>query len=324
MYTIYMVLLVYILIIRLPRDISYDLSLIHVTIILGICLIFTRIQKHIIRPLIIIYPYFESFYMLIKALDNLIQSKLISDSSIKKISQMLSSITRPYSWPSKKMFNIYYIIHFLPRLLLLIVFMIDIFYFNKIVMMYYCIWLGLIPLAMTYFIYTLQKIEKQYMNSLVPDECNDTYKVKIFPVTDAQNDRWEAFHDCTAEECSERGMDIFSFKDFVSKMALVYYNFSYKPCDPLEKDLDKFYELTPIIINLHSFLLAYRCMLDVDASDKNYKQRLYIRDLNVLIYSLFLITWLYVLTISLPSFHLTIWVYIYMYHFQDRTNPFLN
>jgi hypothetical protein len=137
---------------RLPRDIPFDLTLMRLILLIWTCLIFIWILKRIIRPKVSwvfvliypkIYPYIQAFYKPIMLLDDMIQTKIISDLFIKRISQVLPYITFPLG-DLYGMFKVHVIIHFIPRLLLLSLFMIDIFYFNKIALMYYFIWIGLI------------------------------------------------------------------------------------------------------------------------------------------------------------------------------------
>jgi hypothetical protein len=260
-------------------------------------------------------------------LDDMIQTKIITDAIIKKISQILPYATFTESF-SKRLLLIF-VIQFVPRLLLLFLFMIDIFYFKRISLMYYFIWIGIIPLVIRYLIYVLDKTKERYTKKIIKEEdywggC----PVKIIPITDVRKRKWEEVYECTYEEIQKEGFDVRGFREFITVMTLIFVEegFRYEPCDLTEKDREEFFELTPIVLNLHAFVSGYYYILDRYSTYNRYnledKRHLYLKELNIIMYAIYLIIWVYILIISLPSFHLTIFDLIYMNKFQDTTNPF--
>jgi hypothetical protein len=341
---------------RLPRDIPFQLTLFRLVLLLFTCLIFVLVLKHLIRPkpskfFMYIYPHLAPYHQLIfkplHALDYIIRDTLFNVT--KFIIRLLPYITFPTSnfalW-------IYFALCFIPRLLLLILFILDIFYFKKLNLMYLFIWLGFIPLAIRYIKYILEQTLEDYILYLEP-----LYKAYPIPKNEEQDKHWEELHRGIPTEYSEDAKPI---REFMLDMFFLYNEHNYEPVTPwntvqkyytfdeifekcdgdleyLPKDMREvaerdFYELMPLILILDLFLTPYNLAIKIGNGLADYdityditfniKGRYPLKDWNIGIYSVYLVCWVYILVISISTFTLSGNELIRLTHFQDNTDPF--
>ena len=172
---------------RLPKDIPYSLDDFYFYILLGICLSYMYI---IYRS---IYPKNPPQFIvdLAKKIANPfinLHSKIIYHPKIYSIYYdiLYKKIIPKFfflSYNRKK--NVYFVVKFLPRILLLSIFILDIFLFQKIKIFYYFLPINIILLLFLYFIITLknskefliQKLESCYSYILIEEENNNIPKV---------------------------------------------------------------------------------------------------------------------------------------------------
>ena len=339
---------------RLPRDIPFHLTLFRLVLLLFTCLVFVLVLKHLIRPkpskvLLYLYPYLYPYHQIIfqplHALDYMIRDSLFN--MTKSVIRLLPYITVPTSnfalW-------IYFVLCFIPRILLLILFILDIFYFKKLELMYIYIWLGFIPLIIRYVKYILEQTLEDYILYLEP-----LYKAYPIPKNEEQEKKWADMHKGIPTEYSE---DAKTIREFMLDMFFLYNEYNYEPVTPwntvqkyytfddifekcdgdleyLPKDMQEvaerdFYELMPLILLLDLFLSPYNLAIKIGNGPTEYditfniKRRYHLKDWNITIYSIYLICWVYILVISIPTFTISNMDVIYLESFQDNLEPFTN
>jgi hypothetical protein len=278
-----------------------------------------------------------------------------------------------------------FIMHFiipslLPKVIIVLAFSIDVFYFHRLELFYSFIWLGIIPLLHRYFIYNLEETLKDYLEYL------EEYRPYFVPITPEQElelkedyvfcpciDEDKKIYDTTRTEvCHTMG-------DFIIDKTLTFPRYGYK-CDftleAVEKylperysklryfkikndgTLDKsiltkeeidileklFYTYAPLLLILEKFIFDYKNMsnrlvtgkitipeLEIlanndpgflelyDGYDRTVKR---IRIVNAMIFGGYLLGWIYILSISIPNFHVTQYELAMLQGFQDIYDPF--
>jgi hypothetical protein len=339
---------------RLPRDIPFHLTLFRLILLLFTCLVFVLVLKHLIRPkpskfILYIYPYLAPYHQLIfqplYALDYVIRDSLFNIT--KAIIRLLPYITFPNR---RHTFLFYFFLNFIPRLILVILFILDIFYFKKLELMYMYIWLGFIPLAITYVKYILNQTKEDYILYLEP-----LYKAYPIPKNKEQEKEWASMNTTDPVEYEEYATSI---RQFMLDMFLLYNEYNYEPVTPwntvqkyytfddifekcdgdfeyLPKDMKDvaerdFYELMPLILILDAFLTDYDITIEKGNGPTAYDIRFNIKRhyplkyWNIGIYSVYLICWVYILVISLPTFTLSGNELIILTNFQDKLDPITN
>lgn len=152
---------------RLPREIPYTLTLLSFFIII---IIISSLMYVLYR---LKYPkqqLSQSFYNLLKTLSLILKPLETLDNFLKKnvkiqryilviFANIIAKFTLYISKKNTYLFNVFFI---LPKIVILLVFIFDIFYIHKIELFYYFLLLNLIPLIFSYFIYTLKKLVENY------------------------------------------------------------------------------------------------------------------------------------------------------------------
>ena len=151
---------------RLPRDIPFDLTLISffilIIIIITLGFIIYRIKNPKVPPKFI-YDFIQILIKILKPLeyfDDLLKQKGNVQQRILHIVFFLIKKYKLYN--SIKNYRLFFILNVIPKILLLTVFMIDIFFLHKIEYFYAFILLNIIPLFYIYIIYTLKKQAEIY------------------------------------------------------------------------------------------------------------------------------------------------------------------
>jgi hypothetical protein len=333
---------------RLPRDIPFQLTLFRLVLLLFTCFIFLLVLKHLIRPkpskfIMYIYPYLAPYHQLIfqplHALDYIIRDTLFNVT--KSVIRLLPYISFPKFY---QYFLLHFFLTFIPRILLLILFILDIFYFKKLELMYMYIWLGFIPLAITYVKYILNQTKEDYILYLEP-----LYEAYVIPKNEEQKKEWADMH-------PNGGTNYRSYTRSITALLLdmfcIYKGFNYGGIpnldilvkyypdkklyfdgdyDEIWRDIEKvgdikevgkrdFYDLMPLILILDVFLDDYNFVIEHGLIERRYRLKYW----NIGIYSVYLISWIYILVISLPTFTLSNIDVIYLQSFQDNLDPITN
>lgn len=335
---------------RLPRDIPFDLTLITLSILIITCIIFIIILKQIIKPNIsdstlkevMILFYQKCFLPLINKmkepidhLDFLFRNILLIKHIFHKMAHFLRIIFYEKSYLIRNI--VYFFIVFCPKFTILFFLCIDIYIYSKLFYFYKVIILSLIPLGFNYIVYSLNKYLNEYITFLetyyevdiirlhIDPECDllDVYtpdgnlKFLIKTFLNMQYGYSSSYNDvkykCTLTwnlvdkyfPSMEPSLRIFDdFTAYTEKQRII-----------MEKD---FYELIPPTRDMYNFCTNYNSFL------KRLQIIKIVKILNIILYTGYLICWLYILVVSLHTFHLTSIEINLLKNWQDIYEPFSN
>src|SRR5271168_3578507 len=320
---------------RLPKFIPFNLTLLTLSLLIFTCIIYVNILKQLFRPRVSILiqaliPIGQKIYTPLYTLDFAIRSNLLVRKVIYKIASQLSFHTVLVA--SYKYYRIW---NFTPRLLLLFAFYVDVFYFHKLGFFYSFLFLSAIPLIGKYLYYLmaylyeteLEYLEQWYEVRLIPtnpeDEDDDAYMYSMGfrdSITDGITIRAYLWSIIAAQEPIKYECALTSqvldkcYPDRpwrVDKPRKGYYNITEEDYAVMSANFDN---AMPALVNLHMLSTRYTSMF-VFYSDK-------IKRINLIIFSLFLIAWVYILMVSLPTFMLTANEFEYLAKLQERWEPF--
>src|SRR6266699_3899872 len=154
---------------RLPRDIPFNLSEIGLYILLALCCIYLYIVIKLLRPSVP-QPIFEDIrnYIILPliTLDETIKNnKYIKPIHLSFIRTLVNLLT-VYNNNEKIQLLIYFSFCILPRIILINILCIDVFYFKKLFYIYKIIWIGIFPLLHRYIKYSLKYAQEEYTKEL--------------------------------------------------------------------------------------------------------------------------------------------------------------
>lgn len=217
---------------------------------------------------------------------------------------------------SRKLFRVYILLMLFPRIILALLFFIDIFFFNKLFLIYIFITLGLIPLVIKIFIISLERTLGNYILFL-----EENFKVFVIydyeraPEVPADKDYFVAPIQLHIDEfdlieiryflliqcCAMRhDYSLYDYTCVETWNARVKYaqanNIELCPfftpipeSDEISKILAKdFNKFMPLTLDINVFLISYKIVLEDPRLIK----------FNIVIMSMYFICWLYILVIS--------------------------
>lgn len=169
---------------RLPKDIPFELTEFKFYIIVYICCIYLYIMKTILypkAPLEIIVNFISLLSVPLKYFYQYVIHKFYRLHT--KLKTEILSIIDTDSWSFIMNITFIYAIQLFPRMLLLLIFMVDIFYVHKIEVFYYFIFLGILPLMYHLFIYyltynlteALKTLQEKFNNVRIYEEGFDDF-----------------------------------------------------------------------------------------------------------------------------------------------------
>jgi hypothetical protein len=339
---------------RLPKNIPFDLHLIRFIILLSICLLFAWVIKKILFPREpselsqIFLNYIYKIYKPLYVLDETLRSNNAFKRFILLTSKILPYFIPPYEKfivlisklsPFFKAFDVdlflYLMIFFAPRVFLLILLIVDVFYYNCISLFYSYAYIGLIPLLAKYYIYAIRSLNEEYLEYLdglyyveekqirefewQPDKKGMGIRefVELKSYCYSGSETFDEILDMTRCEC---GFQLAIFIKYNKKSGL----------DITEEELiawkKDFYDLIPPVVDIARFLDSHDRNLEryADKLSKYRGKRLYIIWVSIAVYSGYLICWAYILIVSLSTFHLLNFEMVLLENFQDVMDPFTN
>ena len=320
---------------RLPKTIPFNLSFSYLVIIISICIIFIATLKQIIKPNILRSVFFEEIafifknYFILKIihplreLDNTFRNNGFIKTTLQKIAIILrilffnlsffSYSFSSYAYRSRR--YTYYFFLFVPKIIISVIFLLDIFYFKELNLFYKTLPLGLISLGFIYIKYALEQIYNEYLEYL-----EKYYEIDIIQLYSNPED--EFIHMMSGE-----GKYKFSIKEFLSWQGIrqnydevkfkcqltwnvvdkyfpniepkirIWDDFSVynkQQRNIMEKD---FYYLIPITRDIYNFLNYYKLITE------DIKVIQICKLLNIFVYSGYLLGWLYILVVSIHTLH---------------------
>ena len=345
---------------RLPKHIPFDLHLIRFIILLFICLLFAWIIKKILFPrepseisqifLGYIYKIYKPLYVLDETLRSskvfkrfiVLTSKPLSYikssvySIVYKISQLFPYFTF-YRYFDAGLF-LYLMVFFVPRLFLLLLLIIDVFYYNCISFFYSYAFVGLIPLLAKYYIYAIRSLNEEYIEYLDGLYYVEEKQLRVYegyPDTEGMGIRKFIYNKSYCYSWSIDGEEYDKALDMTrcecGFQLAVYEKYNKKSgLDITEEERiiwkKDFYYMLPPVVYISRFLDSYDWTLDeyTNKLSKNRAERLYIIWVSVTAYSGYLICWGYILLVSLSTFHLLNFEMVLLENFQDVMDPFTN
>jgi hypothetical protein len=152
---------------RLPKNIPFILSEYGFYLLIFICCVYLFSIKQLLYPK-------NLSNNLIKIFSYIYKPFLIFDTTLKfnKFSYryyynfFLKSIDKITTWGIFEIGVSIYIVQIMPRLILLLIFVIDVFWLHSIEIFYYFIFLGIFPLLYNYLKYSLEFALQDYINDL--------------------------------------------------------------------------------------------------------------------------------------------------------------
>lgn len=164
---------------RLPRDIPFKLNLINFISLCFICFIYIvvirQIYKKQITSNIILNNIFLKINLIFKPLIKY-HLDLFSKNNIDYyFTKKLGFIIKKYKLYNDKInLRIILILDIIPKMIVLLSFIFDVFYFKNLNYFYYFVIIGLIPLIFTYFLYLSKNFLENVINNL-----HNNYYVKL-------------------------------------------------------------------------------------------------------------------------------------------------
>ena len=159
---------------RLPRDIPFRLTFLGFCILLGICIIYLYIIFKLVKPKQSSQMIQEIIIFFIKPIQYIITSLTLLDSNIKN-----SKLVNPYykklieyilptilEFGTLERVILYCNFKLFPGYILLVILMVDVFLLKSINIVYYFLFMGLLPLSYEYFRYSLLRLKEEYLERL--------------------------------------------------------------------------------------------------------------------------------------------------------------
>jgi hypothetical protein len=321
---------------RLPKDIPFNLSLLSLFVIIVTCITFIIILKQTIRPSVSLLlqtltPFLYNIFKPLYALDLLIKQNVYVDQVIHK---MVSKLTVIAFLDIQENYKFYFIWNFTPRIILLMLLYIDVFYFHKLSLIYSFIFLSAITLIMSYFYHLLQYyyeidlafLEKWYEIKIISTNTNPDFDY----AEDLTPDGWGYFKISTFLGYQTQDSPIKYEWGITWDVTHKYYpkttSISDLTADQLNVIKKDFDDLMPIVINMYKIMYDYRSLFTIYNSEINwttiYTFETKIRKMNIIIYSLYLSCWLYILFVSFPTLMVSPGELQYLKSLQEFMEPF--
>ena len=324
---------------RLPRDIPFTLTEFRFYILCFICIMYIYKLKHMIYPKksnkifsILLNYFYIPFSIIIKILKQKFIISTIYENTWLKIIPIIEN------WLFIHNAFFIYIYYLIPRIILLSIFLVDVFYLHKIEIFYYFIFIGI--LSLTYNLIYL------YLRYVLEDSIkfleNIYTKVAIFEEgfeeADFEHNLKALHHDrrITVREYIEIQYEAFiTYGDnnnfieyygdpFSTEIRYTTYakTHNIKPKDMTVHDYENlnkpFHFLMPKIITLKIFL---------DFNTKYTQQNFYIPQIKIGIIFMYLICWFYILFVSFHTLHelkFTLYILDILSSYAQELNPFSN
>lgn len=297
---------------RLPKDIPFTLTEFRFYSLIIICIMYCYLIYRSFYPKmpskIIIYILSLILKPLIYFISFLKEKKFIYQKFYDIWIDMVAVID---NWSFLNNVFFIYVSAILPRIMLLIIFIIDIFYLKKLEVFYYFIFLSIFPLLYSLFIKYMETILEEYiqvLEALYTQVC--VFEKGIDHLDYKQNPK-VVYHD---KDVSIRKYIEIQYEEFIKSSKeedIEYYgsplstNIRYEEHEKkYKKDLKKMtMQEIEILHEEFNFIMPRLLIIKIflDYQTKNAMKSFYIYNIKILILILYLICWLYILIISFPT-----------------------
>lgn len=324
---------------RLPRDIPFSLSLYTTVILFTICFTFiyaivrlTKLEHSSNMFIHRISIVFSKIMVSLLFVDQLLKKqKLIKKFNESFLLFLLKKIN-PFTLYLKG--EKIYILYFLSaRIILLFIFIFDVFYFHQIKHFYTFIVLGLFDLLISYYLYSIKLLEATYFEIL------DDYLIEITskdndPNTDFYIEPSMISYDNNLESQYDYSYNYLTIQHFIDLQCTAFMfdhtPYNYKCLHKTQRQDIIFLEsnLQNIVILTEDYIeYLLQILINIQfvfETIKFLEKRKIIKRLKITIYLIYFISWLYILIISFGTFHLTPLESMFLKKFQDTYEPFSN
>lgn len=287
----------------MPRDIPFSLTILGFFILIIICCIYAYLIFKTIKPS-------QNPSEIIKLIINWLYTPLIKlDNWLKEIYiikkcyyKRIINLSVDYLYIFKTL-TFHIIFWILPRLILLIVFLIDVFYFQKIEYLYLCLPLGILLFLGKYIIYSIKKLKEDFYQEVNLDIMSVTTKYKFGVHPSEWEENYDEDNDDDMPPTMSLTLDIFinyyitqkieknEENRYILRMSENFYDKYKENFLSKEKDI----EITKKVNDILTFELLLQYYNKNNNSHKGFK---YIK---IVIYSIYLFCWSYILYISASS-----------------------
>jgi hypothetical protein len=302
---------------RLPKDIPFNLTIVGLFVLLWICMIYIYIvytlstEKKLSNAFL--SNLINNIFKPLEALDHSIKSHRLINPYYKRFIIYLSNKLHPILYKSTVY---YYTFAIFPRLVLITALFIDTFYFHYLSLIYKVLLIGILLVVNRYIIYSLKYAKEHFIIQLEPliHKPSITYDHQIYidVYADGDKDRADEEYDDDTSMCLELSV----FIKYASE-SIYYYNnkrqyiiipkreykeryckkhqvlFNKSLPEPITlmifKEIDQKVEN---ILKISVLLLYYELYNEYTPEIKNMK---------ILIFSNYLLCWLYILIVSIPT-----------------------
>jgi hypothetical protein len=301
---------------RLPKDIPFNLSLEGLIILIEICLLYLYItytlytnKKHsnaFISSLI------NNIFKPLEALDHSIKNHPRINPYYKRFIIYLSNKIHPILHHNN---TYYYIFAIFPRLVLITALWIDVFYFHKLFYIYKVLLIGILLFLNRYLIYSLTYAKEHFITQLEPLIYTPTVHYDHAICTQVY---YNGDEELAEDEYDEETTMCLELRDLIKYGSeSIYYNDKklwYRILTKSEYDYDISKEVdqkVENILKISVLLLYYELFNEYTPKIKNIK---------ILIFSNYLVCWLFILIVSIPS--LSLETFSPIFDIIDNQDPF--
>jgi len=279
----------------------------------------------------------SKLYIPLYSLDNLLKSiqhlSSIQEFLLKELSSFLYNRNLFTTFFSND-YKLYVAHSILPRIIFLILFIIDIFYFHQFYLIYICILLGIIPLIKSYIIYSIKQllekdilyIEKNFYIQVIEEEneeCSYVYlslnkdeegcvDIRNFLEVQVAGIKWA--YTLYKYECIETwyAREEYAKKHNIDLCPLTIFS---PNSDEIARALSpKFYEMMPHMIHMQAFL----------ESDRRIQVYVSIKEINIIITFMYFICWFSILVMSIHTLNIVDLVELLTSTWINIEDPFSN
>ena len=296
---------------RLPREIPFELTILGFLFLIFICMsYFVSIIDSLSnkKQFSSIFKYLKDYFLKsVDYLTDLLIDSKITASLFEKYFIKLSHTVRKIGY-----YNVYIILELIPRCILVIVFVIDVFYFGCITYFYNIIFLNIFVLCSKFILYLFKHIFNKSIQTLdkraelLCANYLDTSKLGYIPIVAATQFIYE-----------QARRELLNLRDiiYVPSFKIDYVTDLRKRFNipkTVRFNTDKFSNEIRAILNLTISLYKITSLFE--------QKRSKLKPVNLIIFTLYLICWSYILYVSAHS--LSTDTFSFLFQIVDKIEPF--
>lgn len=318
---------------RLPRDIPFNLSLFNSVILLIVCCVYIYIILRYIKPktsnsilAIKFYQSLSRLSIIFYSLDKTIKKNITINNKLEALLLLLITKLDALTIYDKKI-NKYIFYNLLSKIILVCLFLTDVFFLNKLNLTYKFIIITIIPLLINYFIYSIKDLQQQYLQIL------ENYLIEITSEDEDLDSHYfmdpsMITYDNIVDNANDVKYKYLTIEHYIKLQATAiicndtpyHYHCLHKSERKDLRSLSKKHNIIKINTTHYLNILIYVSII-LESFEDVQKKPIIIK-INIIILTLYLICWLYILICSLHTFHITDLEILFFQCFQDNIEPF--